>query len=77
MGRPPHRNPHVPPDDQTVRRPVGRPRLNPRHHTVVLNIRVTEGDLERLRVVARREDRPVSAQGRRLLLAGLATAEAR
>jgi hypothetical protein len=46
---------------------VPHPKLDPENPTEVLSVRLSRRDYERVRELARREDRPVTAQARRLI----------
>jgi hypothetical protein len=46
---------------------VPHPKLDPQNPTEVLSVRLSRPDYERVRELARREDRPVTTQCRRLI----------
>ncbi len=50
------------------------PKINPDEKTEVLSVRVSRSDFERLRDLARAEDRPTCAQARHLIREGLSEA---
>ena len=54
------------------RRPVGRPRVDPATKTETLSVRLARADFERLREIARREDRPLTTQCRVIIREALA-----
>lgn len=49
-----------------------RRRLDPTQKTETLSVRVTRADFEKIKQIADDEDRPITSEARRLILAGLA-----
>ena len=54
------------------RRSVGRPHVDPATKTETLSVRLSRGDFEKVRALARREDRPITTQCRVIIRGALA-----